>query len=381
MKSAQAITELETAFANKARPATREDKPARLWVGCFGNAVPDVLLAAAGCRFVDVKAIPDAELNDVHQGMARFIEPFLDDYTRVFLHRLACGRLDHLRAIVFSRQDAAALVAYQYALEYQRQHQADTAFPTLLLWNAEQGTTEAVMTFNQRQASQLLTRLAALGAAHPSKEDIATAIEQVRTRHQALDELTLVQRDGTPRLTALEVLRWRNAGRYLDPAQFSSQLRTALSDVSSRPARMGKRLGLVGTATDSEDLYRMLDSVGCVVADLQPFGQAWPGPMSESDDLDGLLNAMAIDPFCPRGRSSIAMVDALADACALAQCDAVIAQMDQNDDTFGWDLPSLEQALNDRGIPLLQLGFRDLRPDGDWITRSRERLTTVLGDL
>jgi len=125
----------------------------------------------------------------------------------------------------------------------------------------------------------------------------------------------------------------------------------------------------------------MLDSVGSVVVDLQPFGQAWPGPMNESGDLEGLLRAMATDPFCPRGRSSIAMIDALADACALAQCDAVIAQMDQNDDTFGWDLPSLEQALNDLGIPLIQLGFRDFRPDGDWFTTSRERLSNVLGEL
>ncbi len=381
MNSAHAITALEAAFAGKAQPGNSKKEPSPLWVGCFGNGVPEVLLAAAGCRVVDVKAVPDSELNDWHQDIARFIEPFLDDYTRLFLHRLACGRLDHLTAIVFSRQDAAALVAYQYALEYQRLGHGETSFPALVLWNAEQGTTPAVLNFNQRQASQLMTRLATLGADIPSSEDITTSIEQYRARHQALEELAGAQRDGKPRITGLEAFRWRNAGRYLDATRFSSLLRTALSDLSDRPARSGKRLGLVGTTTDSEDLYRMLDSFGSLVADLQPFGQAWPGPMNESGDLEGFLKVMATDPFCPRGRSSIAMVEALADACALAQCDAVITQMDQNDDTFGWDLPSLEQALSDRGIPLIQLGFRDFRPDEHWLAKSREHLSNELGEL
>ncbi|MEX1216111.1 2-hydroxyacyl-CoA dehydratase [Saccharospirillum sp.] len=379
MDSSNAITQLEAAFAHKARPAVTEEATARPWVGCFGNGIPEVLLAAAGCRVVDVKSVPEPESNDRHEGINQFIEPFLDDYTQLFLNRLANGWLNHLTAIVFSRQDAAALVAYQYALEYQRQGYTEHPFPALLLWNAEQGSTAAVLRFNQHQADKLVSQLVSLGDRQPDDAAIATAIEHHRSRCLALEELTAAQCEQRPRLTGLDAFRWRNAGRYLEAEQFQALLRAALSGRESKPVRTGKRLGLVGSATDSEALYRVLDSVGILVADLQPFGRIWPGPVEGVTDSDSLLQAMARDPFCPRGHSSIDMINALADACAEARCDAVIAQMDQNDDTFGWDLPSLQQALTERGIPVINLGFRDFRPDESACTQMREHLTLELG--
>lgn len=379
MEAQQAMQTLVSAAQTRFRTPTGPEP----CIGVFGNSAPEVLLAAAGFRVLDVKATRDEDADTAGlSDITAYVEPFVDDHARCFLHRLARGDLAHCRAIVFGREDAAALVAYQYALELQRQ-QVIGPSPRLLLWNLEQGGEAAVLAFNRAQCERLWEQLTALGGVRPDARRLAAIVRAYHRRQAGLAELDPVQGLDAASLTAEECFEIRHAARYLDASIHADCLQAVLATLADRPARSGPRLGLVGTALDDRSVYRMLDRVGVLVADLQPFGAVWPAPVTEPDGrwegTDTLLRDLAADPFSPRSRQPDQWLEAVVAACAAARCDRVIAQMDQNDDTFGWDLPPLREALAQRGIGLINLGFRDLRPSADWLRTAEQCLRTQTG--
>ena len=374
----KAAARLDLAFASKAAAAGVAG--GRLVAGVFGNGLPPALLIASDCLGIDVKSAPEGERPRMAAGISDYVEQFVDDYARLFLSRLFDGAFSRLPAIIFSRDDAAALVAYQYASEYMRQHRLAERFPRLLLWNTVSGDSPAVAAFNRRQAEALWTALEALGGRYPSTKDIAAAIAVELDRAEALAELESWRQGPGPRVSGTEALRWRNAGRFLPPEEHAGLLRAVIPSLGDRPPRRGPRIGLVGAATDAEGLYAALELEGTIVCDPQPFGTVWPGPCPPAGaGLDDLLEVAARDPLLQRAKSAVAHRSTIVAACVAAECDVVVAQIDQNDDTFGWDWPALAAELEQHGIAALDLGFRDHRPGPRWCEQARARLAGVAG--
>lgn len=367
LTGADAGNELDRAFEQ--RDAYRGASPSPR-VGLFGNGIPETLIAAAG-------ALP------VHLSMGRpgakseidaVIEPFVDQEVRVFLNRLMNGEFSACRGIVFSRDDAPALIAYQYATEWIRQGRAGDGVPPLFLWNLVHTGTPAVQAFNAIQSEKLFAFLESIGLSRPASEAISQAAAAETDRHDALARMQAAV--GTS-LSGTTALRWRNAGRFVDARDHTLLLEAALTGRSEKP-RGGVRLGIVGSPLSCIQTYEMLETFGTVVCDLQPWGKVWPGPGNVAQNVTEMLNATAADTFCPRITPSTAHRAAMIEALASAGCDLVICQLAQTDDTFGWEIPSLASGLAARGIPFVNLGFRDASPDEDWRNRAAKRVQTAL---
>ncbi|GGL61531.1 2-hydroxyacyl-CoA dehydratase family protein [Wenxinia marina] len=353
-----AAARLEAAFQARARSAVG-DCPV---VGLFGDGCPEALIAACGARPAEVKAPPAGDA-DVPRSevVASILETFVDPYAAAFLHRLAAGWYDGYAALVFVRDDVAALTAYQYATELRRQGLIAGKGPRFLLWNLVRARTDSAHRFNMVQAERLIGELTALLGT--SFGDLAAAQAAEDRRRAALSRMEAA------RPSARQALIWRNAGRWLPPDEHAGLLDADLAgaDATTRP-----RLGLVGTATIDPAFHAMLDRCGSLVADLQPYGRVWPACHAGGEDLDALLRAVAADPLHLRAAPPASCRRALLEG--LAGCDVVVSQVDPSDDGFGWEVPALRDALGARGVPLVDLGFRPPAPDAAWLDAAAARI-------
>lgn len=340
-------------------------------IGIFGNGVPEALLAAAGVQPVDVRSAPDGVAPQT-PAIAALIEPFLDDHARLFLHRLFSGRLDHLAAIVFPRDEAAALTAFHYAREIVRLGIA-TCRPRLHLFNLVHRDGPAALRFNRSEAARLWSEL---GVAAPTEAALSTALAAERARAAALSRLAEARSRG--RVTGTDAMVWRNAGRVLAADHHADLLTAALAGPPAPPAT-GPRLALIGAPTNDIALCSALETIGPIVADPHPMGDVWPAPLPAGDSLDDILIAAAADPFCPRIVPPARHPQAVIAACVAARADFALFQLDQHDDLLGWDLPTLRVGLAAHGIPLADLGFRDHRPDAGWRENALAILRAALG--
>lgn len=365
-----ARAELETAFAQRDRYLTGE----RTRVGIFGNGMPTALVEAAGACAVHV------ELAEVTTGGGSpidvVIEPFLDASVSTFLNRFSRGEFADLQGIIFARDDAPALIAYQYAIEWVRQGRANSAVPPLFLWNLVHTDTEPTRHFNRVQADKLFGFFEAIGLRRPGPAQISAAIADEKMRAASLVKLSEAREQGVP---AAQALRLRNAGRFMPASKHDELLKAALSLIEKTPAAGRPRIGVIGSPLLSLKTYDMFDRLGVVTCDLQPWGDVWPGNFGDAKDLDELLVSTAADRSCHRIVPSEAYRQAILEATANAGCDVVICQLAQTDDTIGWEVPALAEAFSSRGTAFVNLGFRDPEPDEAWLADAAAAISAALG--
>lgn len=335
-------------------------------VGIFGLGIPEGLIAAAGsvCVHVNYGEAPQQE------PMHAVIEPFVDHEVRVFLNRFALGDFNDLAGIVFARDDAAALTAYQYATEWVRQGRALSGTPSLFLFNLVHSRAAAAQKFNRVQCDKLVDFLIQIGLKRPDPGALSAMADLSQRRGEALEAAVAT-------VPSAVVTQWRNAGRFMSAAAHADLLERAISDFK-RADRAGPRLGLVGSAMDDQAFYSMLDRVGVLVADLQAYGQFWPGTWEQESDREAMLDSLAGDPSCPRIVPPQSHRQSLVERLVAARCDLVVCQLAQTDDTFGWELPALRAELAAQGIRFVHLGFRDHRSDADWLAEAERKLVEAL---
>ena len=362
-----AAARLDAAFDARGgrAPALRDGRPP---VGLFGDGCPEAFVLAAGGTPVEVKAPPagDAAMAPPER-VARVVEDFLDPFAARFLARFAGGWYDGYAALVFVRDDAAGLTAYQYALELRRQGRVPAGGPDLLLWNLVRRDDAATQRFNGRMAADVAARLGAATGRAFAEDGFAAASAAEAARTEALS------RAAARGVAGAEMHRWRNAGRWLAPLDHAALLDAAAARPASGPA-----IGLVGTALADDALHRALDGVGRVTEDLQPYGAVWPAcHAGGAADLEGCLAAVARHPLHLRAMPPAAYRAALVER--LAGCDVVLAQADDSDDAFGWEVPALAEALRNRGVPLVDAGLHDGPPTAAWAARAAETVSARAG--
>lgn len=343
-RSAQA--ELAEAFAKADLMAAEAPGPV---IGIFGNGAPETLIAACGATPVHVN-FGKAE---THRDIDTLIERFVDHEVRIFLNRFAAGAFNAFAGIVFVRDDAPALTAYQYATEWVRQGRGAEGAPPLFLFNLVHASTPAVEIFNAVQGEKLLAFLTGLGLTPPDAAALVRHAETAARRRALTANVSPIQ---------------RNAGRFLSADRHADLLEAALAEKPSVDPAV--RLGLVGSPLSSARAYDLFATFGDIVSDLQPFGQVWPGPWEAEPDLGRTLKAIAADPFCPRIAPPSLHREALVADLVAVRCDLVLCQLAQTDDTFGWEIPALSKALAEHGIGFVNLGFRDAEPSAEWLDRA-----------
>jgi len=336
-------------------------------VGIFGNGFPEILVAAAGGLPVHLSMGRLSSTADIDE----VVEPFVDEEGRIFLNRLMNGEFDDLAGIIFARDDAPALIAYQYATEWVRQGRAPKTVPPLFLWNLVHTQTPAVERFNAVQAEKLFDFLERIGLRRPDDETIAEASAAESRRREALKRLEAA---GVSGATAM---RWRNAGRFMSAAEHADLLNAALAD-AEKVENKSLRIGLIGSPLASPASYDVFERYGTIVCDWQPWGAVWPGPGNDKTTLADILRAAAADPSCPRVSPTTAFRQALIEAVVNAQCELVLCQLAPTDDTFGWEIPALASELESRGIAFVNLGFREPDPE-TWHARAAALISAKLG--
>ena len=363
-------TALDAAFDQRHRYLTAT---AGARVGIFGNGFPEVLVAAADATPIHVNFGQQEVEADASSGIAGVIEPFVDHEVRLFLLRLMEGEFADYRGIIFARDDAPALIAYQYATEWVRQGRAFGKVPPLFLWNLVHTTGAAVRRFNAAQAVKLFDFLASVGLVRPDGPAIAAAavIEQRRRGR-------LVTMEQTGAIPGSVAMRWRNAGRFMTAGDHARLLGEAMARLPAEDSDVtGRRIGLIGSPLASKAAYACFEQFGRLVADLQPWGRPWPG-REASFDIDSILALNARDPFCLRATPANVHRRALVADIVAARCDLVICQLAQTDDTFGWEIPSLKAELAAAGIGFVNLGFRDAEPDRNWLDHAAGLIAAAL---
>lgn len=328
-------------------------------VGVFGNGAPETLIAASGATPVHVNF---GRLDQAAPGaMDAVIEPFVDPEVRIFLNRFADGAFDGFAGIVFVRDDAPALTAYQYALEWVRQGSVRGATPPLFLLNTIHAATAPVRTFNRMQIEKLMDFLAGIGLPRIGDGELAQQARHASRRHKALAATSG---------SAEDAMMFRIAGRFLPMQRHAQLLEEAMDQTGPTDAGSGVRLGIVGSPLFSERAYTTFGKYGPIVCDLQPFGQIWPGDWEEAETVETMLELLAGDAFCHRISPPNRYRERVVEALVAARCELVLCQLAQTDDTFGWDIPELSRQLDDRGIGFVNLGFRDAHPDDAWLARA-----------
>lgn len=355
-----AMEELMRVFRDRADHVTPSGAPL---VGTFGDGLPEALIRAAGARAVEVKAPPlaDAASGPQVAAVTRVAEGFLDDFTARFLHRFAAGAFDSYAMIVFARDDVAGLTAYQYATELRRLGHVPPTGPRLHLWNLLHGQSEAIARFNATEAERLDAALAEATGTTLSPDTLTEALSREEARAQALTRLK-----GHPDLFTL-----RNAGRWLEAEAHAALLDTVETVEEPQTAL---RIGLIGTACDLPLLHDLARHFGRVTADLTPYGDPWPG--QHLGQAETLLRDVAEVPLHIRANPPRRYGEAL--RAGLASCDLVIASPDRNDDSFGWDLPTLARDLAGQGPRFSRLPLRPFRPDAAWIDTAHSRIEEAL---
>jgi hypothetical protein len=342
----------------------------RCRIGIFGNGMPETLIAAAGALPVHVSLGIAATGHPIEA----VIEPFVDQEVRHFLVGLMNGDFSEFAGIVFARDDAPAMIAYQYANEWIRQDRERGPTPPLFLWNLVHTDTEPVRNFNRIQAEKLFAFLDDAGLARPSVSTLAEAADAEARR---ADALALLQKAVGVTVDGSTAAIWRNAGRFMSAGEHAELLTDALGSVAEVPAQ-NTRLGIVGSPLACPRTYRMIEQFGTIVCDQQNFGQMWPGPGNARAPLDEILGATAADASCFRIKPTSAYRAALVKNIIDAKCALIICQLAQTDDTFGWEIPALFAELDAHGIACINLGFRDANPDAGWLERSSQLISQAL---
>lgn len=359
MTSQSAANRLENAFA------LRGTELSAGMIGIFGEGFPEALLRATGARPTCLHVAPVDGDSNAGQAVSDCIEPFVDHAVQCFLHRFALDCFRNLQAIIFCRDDTAALVAYQYAMELRRLGLAP-ATPQLILWNLVHAP--HAHEFNMRQVDKLWH---CLGILPPDDSALATALTEERDRANALAELS----DGN--VSASTAMRWRVAGRGMDGREHAQLIRAALSTAAG-PVEQSLRLGLIGAPITEVGLYQTLELHGHIVCDLQPVAAAWPVPLPDIPSIGAFVQAAASDPACARIVPPDRHTEMLLSRLTEANCDAVICQLQPHDDVFGWDVPQISDYLSAAEIPFINLGFIDPAPDDAELARTGALLTHEL---
>lgn len=352
---------LQMAFDRRADAAFSVDRP---MVGVFGEGIPDIAIRARGARVLDVKAPPLADAVDGARApeVDAVTEPFMDVFACRFLHRFATGAFDQFALIVFSRDDAAGLAAYQYARELRRQGRIPETGPTLHLWNLLHTQSAAAAAFNLSEFARLEACLSLVLGTNAGTAELEAAHAAEMARHAALAQLPP---GGAQAFVA------RAAGRWLTPEAHVALLADLVLDSVSSS---GRRIALVGTACDTPVMHELCAGLGTIVADLQEYAQSARPPANI--DVPTFLEGLARDPLHIRAAPPGRLTEAL--HAGVDQADLVIATVAPNDDGFGWEIPGLRATVESRGGRFLDLGFRPFRPDGTWRDRARRRIEEVL---
>lgn len=319
-------------------PVPELDRPVIAYVG---QDVPVELVTAAGAEPVRLAGQPgtDVTVGETYLGAG------VDRWARSVLTRLLAGEYGRLDRLLIGRDCEASLRLF-YAIRELRRVDPSSPLPETYLVDVLHLPHWTTTRYNRVRITELVTVLERWTGARLTPDAVAEAITLHDERRALLRTVSALRRTDPPRLTGVQAL-----------AAFGATLPVAdhvrlLRDLEGSTVEGRTRVFLTGSAHDTPDVYRALESAGhVVVGEDHDWGDLQAVRLVGEPTLDALVERYQYNgPTAPR--ASIAD-RAAHTARAAVECgaDIVVSYVRAGDDAPPWDFPAQAEALRAAGIP------------------------------
>jgi benzoyl-CoA reductase/2-hydroxyglutaryl-CoA dehydratase subunit BcrC/BadD/HgdB len=308
-------------------------------------SVPIEIVRAAGCRAAFARG--SSELTpaaDAH------LEPFIfPNRLRQLVEAALTGRLAHVACIVVPRTSDADYKCFLYLREFVRRG-VIPALPPVVLFDLLQSGGSEVRAYDVARTRALCDELASVSGRTPSLDDLRGEIERANAARQAARRLMALRRRH-PRIGGTEVFPLLAAFWEMEPDRYTAMVSEAADAIATRQPLDGPRVLLTGSPVDAPAMHNAIESHGAIVtAELVPWGTGANGDDVRLDDdpLTALADWYRTNTV--GARTPVGTIRHWIDEM-LADTDAVVVLLPQDDAVFGWDQPALRDRLASFGIP------------------------------
>lgn len=208
-----------------------------------------------------------------------------------------------------------------------------------------------------------------------SEEDLAYAIEVYNINRQLLHKLYALRQGDPPLISGAKALEVALAGQLMDKLEHNQWVEKLLEEASTGCYQVNKgiRLMLIGSCGDNISFVKLLESLGAnVVIDDYCTGSRyfWNEVKRNGDSLPAIAYRYLNRPPCPHKDLVIhRRIDHLLALAKSYQVEGVIFFLQKFCDPHEFDIPVLETAFKEAGLPVLCLEADVILPEGQFRTR------------
>jgi hypothetical protein len=308
-------------------------------------SVPIEIIRAAGFRpLMSRGASGPTPAADAH------LEPgIFPSRLRHLVEDALAGRLADAARIIIPRTSDADYKCFLYLREFVRRGVANALAPVVLFDLLQSGGAD-VPAYDVARTRVLLDDLSSVSGRVPSADDLRREIVRANAARAAARRLVGLRRP-VPRVAGAEVFPLLAAFWEMEPEPYAAMASDAATRIAERAPIAGPRVLLTGAPVDGEVLHEAIESHGgVVVAEVGPWGSGAAGDDVRIDDDP--ITALA-DKYRADSVGARTPVESLRrwTENLLNEIDAVVVSLPPEDAVFGWDYPTLRDALQARRIP------------------------------
>lgn len=329
-------------------------------VGYLCDNVPEELIAAAGFLPLRVRGDAAADTRLVETLVDRLYTPEVTvrpPFVTAILARLlgrAYDVLDYL--VVPHNRDAIQAI-------YRQLRDAGRRAPGLRLpelYYLDKAWTPGVVqqAFDRESVLLLKSALEDWAGRAITEADLDAALAAADENRRLLGQIQALRSARPARLSGVEALQLFGAASAMPKAEHNRMLKDVLASAGARPARAGVRVFVGGSPLDHTEVYSAIEAAGAtIVAEDHCWGQRAfdPDPPGAADALERLIRRFQQRPACSIVFPMAEGARACARRAAVADVDAAIFYVMDEDWAQVWETPGQMRALEAAGIPCLHL--------------------------
>jgi benzoyl-CoA reductase/2-hydroxyglutaryl-CoA dehydratase subunit BcrC/BadD/HgdB len=340
--------------------------------GYLGSDTPIELIHAAGLLPVRVVGRPGGPT-----PLADRYGLTLDPVTRATFEALLDGSLNFLDFLVIDHA-IEAHVGLFYTLREIQTVEPIAGLPDFHFLDIVHLPHLASAQFSLVQVQRLKAQLERWTGNTIADGAIASAIAQLNADRRALASLGELRVAELPRLSGAEALQLIGATMVTAPGGTGPAIDVALTELSARAGRAGRRVFVTGSAHEQSGVYEAIEATGAtVVGEDHDWGDRfYQGQVDESAPWDlSLRDYYHFGPPASHRYYSAERTAYTAEQALRCKADVVLAYLRNRDDAPAWDIRDTREQLQAEGIPLVVLDRQPYKVDRAALTeRFRELL-------
>jgi len=320
-------------------------------IGYLLNAVPEELIAAAGCFPVRLRGEPQRS-----PIAERYMETYMDGEVRSIFGALLEGRFDFVDLLVIPRSSEMYLQLYYFLLEIPKWEPA-VRLPPIHMFDLLQTPSSATLKYVVGRLRDLAERIAAVGGGLIDGQALSTAITAVNAKRRRLQQASALWQAETPALTGVDALTTISCASFMPQDDYLTRLDALIAEPPPTFAT-GPRILLKGSPQSDLRFTSLVERLGgAVVAHDHLWGDRTYATVVEerAEPWAALARHYCLDIPSPREYPQTKADARFLELVQRARVEGVIFYHDEWDDTLGWEYPDQKKLLDSRGVPSLFL--------------------------